>query len=491
MNRKIHLINFAAQYRGVEDRSTPPFGCLYVGGQLKRAGYSVTVHHISSKEMDETIRIICSSEQPLFVGFSVLTGSPVAMSAKLSQALKTNLPNLPIVWGGVHSSLTPDTCLAVSSVDFVVRGEGEITAVKLADILASGANHFETITGLSWKDSNGVIHNNEDRPMHHDIDDFKVDWSISNPLRYVKTALDGSPYISFITSRGCPYKCGFCYNQAFNKRRWRGHSPERVIQDLRELRDMTGVTRVTFYDDNFMVNEQRAFQILDGLQQLGMIAIWIEVRLDRFTDTLLARLRGYGVRTIFVGWESGSDRTLNRIEKGFNREMIFKAFQLAAQHDMEIDASAIVGFPFESTEDWRTTISTALELDRIHPGKNKFNIGVYVPYPGTPMLKEANEKGFSFPRDINGWDDYDILKGNLQLPWLTKNEIKNIMLADRYAKMLFLGGGSRLIIRLIRKAFALLAQRRLKRLNFTNPWESVLYDFMIRIYISSKDKRSL
>lgn len=489
MNRTIHLINFAAQYRGVEDRSTPPFGCLYVGRELKRVGYTVIVHHIGSKDIDGTVKTICSPEQPLLVGFSILTGSPVALSAKLSKTLKTIMPNLPIVWGGVHSSLAPDACLADANVDFVVRGEGEITIVELAKILATEVNNIATIAGLSWKDCDGVIHHNNDRQMHNNIDDFKVDWTLSNPHRYVKTAIDGSRYISFITSRGCPFKCGFCYNQAFNKGRWRGHSPERVIEDLRELRDITGVTQVTFYDDNFMVNEQRAFQILDGMQGLGMIAVWIEVRLDRFTDSLLARLRGYGVRTIFVGWESGSDNTLKRIEKGFNRKMVFTAFKLAAKYDMEIDASAIVGFPFETPEDWRTTISTALELDRVHPGKNKFNIGVYVPYPGTPMLKEATAKGFQFPSEMDGWDNFDILKGNLQLPWLTIKDIKNIMLADRYAKMLFLGGGSKLLVQLIRKVFAFFARHRLNQFNFALPWEAILYDLMIKIYIQHKHKK--
>ena len=488
-SQSIHLINFAAQYRGVEDNTTPPFGCLYVGGQLRQAGYAVTVHHIGSEVLEATVEAIYASPQPLFVGLSVLTGSPVAMSAKLSRALKDRLPNLSIVWGGVHPSLAPDSCLAEMSVNFVVRGEGEITTVELADQLASGTNHPERIAGLSWKDVSGTIHHNDDRPMHKGIDDFRVDWTLVDPRRYVKTALDGSPYISFIASRGCPFKCGFCYNLAFNKRRWRGHSPERVIKDLQELRDATGVARVTFYDDNFMVNERWAFQILKGLRHLGMKAIWIEVRLDRFTDDLLSLLSHYGVRTIFVGWESGSDRTLARIEKGFNRELVLKAFKLAAKHGLEIDASAIVGFPFEQIEDWRSTISTALELDRIHPGKIKFNIGIYVPYPGTALLKEAWDKGFRFPADIDGWDDFDILNGRMRLPWLSKDQIREIMLVDRYAKMLYLGGGGSRLARLIRGFFARLARRRLRRFDFANPWEAALYDAMVRIYVRRKHRK--
>ena len=479
----------SSSYRGVEDRSTPPFGCLYVGGQLKSAGFNVIIHHINSKEIETTLNIIQSSTKVVFVGFSVLTGTSVSTSSQFSQKLKFLIPNLPIVWGGVHSSLTPETCLEEPYIDFVVRGEGEITIVKLAETLSTGLGTFDTIDGLSWKDKHGVVHHNKDRAMQPDIDVFNADWSLSNPNRYVKTALDGTPYISFITSRGCPFKCGFCYNQSFNKRRWRGHSTERVLSDLKNLRDITGVEKVTFYDDNFLVNEKRAFRILKGMQNLGMTAIWIEVRLDRFTDDLLSQLRKYGVRTIFVGWESGSDNTLKHIEKGFNREMVFDAFKLAAKYDLEIDASAIVGFPFESKLDWQNTISTVIDIDQLHPGKIKFNIGVYVPYPGTPILSEATKKGFCFPENIEGWADFDILKGQLQLPWLTKRDIKTIMLADRYAKMLFLGGGSQIIIKAVRRIFAFLAKHRLRRINFTCPWEAILYDVMIKLYIKSKNKK--
>jgi anaerobic magnesium-protoporphyrin IX monomethyl ester cyclase len=487
-SQTVHLVNFAAKYRGVEDRTTPPFGCLYVGGQLRKAGFSVIIHHIGSADLDATVKAICESPKPLFAGFSVLTGSPVAMSAKLSRKLKNRLPDLPIVWGGVHSSLAPDSCLSERAVNFVVRGEGEITAVELADQFALGMICPEKITGLSWKDVDGTIRHNDDRLMHKDIDDFQLDWSLVDPRHYVKTALDGTPYISFIASRGCPFKCGFCYNLAFNKRRWRGHSPERVIQDLLKLRNATGVTRVTFYDDNFMANQIWSFQVLKGLRRIGMEPIWIEVRLDRFTDDLLSLLKLYGVRTIFVGWESGSDQTLARIEKGFKRELVLKAFELAAKHGFDIDASAIVGFPFEKIEDWRCTISTAIEIDRINPGRNKFNIGVYVPYPGTTLLKEALENGFRFPSDIDGWDDFDILNGRMRLPWLSENQIRDFMFADRYAKMLYMGGGSPLI-KLFRGFFAHLARRRLRRFNFANPWEAALYDAMVRIYVRHKQNK--
>jgi anaerobic magnesium-protoporphyrin IX monomethyl ester cyclase len=490
-NKQVHLVNVAAEYRGVEDTTTPPSGCLYVGGALKKAGYNVCVHHIVSSDVEETVAKIVASD-PLFVGFSVLTGSPVVSSARISRLLKKHHPNIPIVWGGVHPSLTPDSCLCEPSIDYVIRGEGEITVVELAEALSHSMvpSLERPIDGLSWKLQHGGFHHGNDRALSANIDEFGQDWSLVDPKRYIKTALDGSQYFCAITSRGCPYKCAFCYNYAFNKRRWRGHTPEHVLNELVAIRDVTGVTRITFNDDNFMVDEKRAFQILEGMQHIGMTAAWIEVRLDRFTDDLLGRLKKIGVKTIFVGWESGSDRTLQRISKGFNRDLVLNAFSLAAKNQMEIDASAIVGFPFESEKDWLSTIDTAVELDAINPGRNKFNVGVYVPYPGTPLVEEAIKSGFRFPTDIMEWDCFDILKGKMKLPWMAPDQIKKMAIVDRYAKMLYLGGGGSNFVMFGRRFFANLARRRLKDHRFTFPWEALLYDFFVKVYLGHRRRQN-
>jgi len=481
VNKSIHLVSIAAEYRSVEDIAFPPAGCLYVGGALKQAGFKVTVHHILSKEIDATVSTIIEAD-PMLVGFSILSGSPVTHSAIASRMIKELAKNIPIVWGGVHPSLMPDECLQEESVDFVVRGEGEVIAVELAECLVTGRDGLHEIDGLSWKNEFSC-HHNSDSHLIQDLDQFHQDWSLVDPKRYVRTALDGSAYTSFITSRGCPFKCAFCYNIVFNRRRWRDHSKKFVIDEVRKLKELTGISRLVFNDDNFMVDEERAFGILEGLQEIGVQATWVEIRLDRFTDDLLNRLSNLGVLNIFVGWESGSDETLDRISKGFNRDLIRQAFAMAAKHGLEIDASAIVGFPFEKEQDWLQTVAMVSEIERINPGRNKFNIGVYVPYPGTPLITEALTKGFRFPENILDWEHFDILKGKMKLPWMTPEQVTRISRIDRYAKMLYLGGGGSGPVRMVRKILAFFARKRIEMRYFSFPWEAVLYDFLVRLYM--------
>ena len=481
----IHLVACAAEYRGVEDIAVPPLGCLYVGGALRQAGYRVQLHHIVSTEAEATVARILAAD-PAWVGFSLLTGTPVATAARISRQLKVENRSIPIVWGGVHPSLAANHCLQQSFVDFVVRGEGEQTARDLAAALAAGATDFSSVDGLSWKTAAGGIRDNRDRAFARDIDEFIQDWSLVDPRRYTRSALDGSRYISFITSRGCPHNCAFCYNLVFNKRRWRAHSSEYVIDTVKRIQAVTGVDRLVFNDDNFMVNEERAFEILENLQKIGVRATWLEVRLDRFTDELLERLKSLGVTNLFVGWESGVDTTLDRIAKGFNRELILSAIRIAARQGMELDASAIVGFPFETEADWRATVQTALEMDRLHPGHIKFNIGVYVPYPGTPLAEEALKAGFRFPERAEDWALFDILKGSMRLPWVRPDQIQMLNRADRYARMLYLGGGGGWLSRRVRGLFARIARWRLENFRFAIPVESYLYDWVVTLYVAAK-----
>jgi radical SAM superfamily enzyme YgiQ (UPF0313 family) len=376
----------------------------------------------------------------------------------------------------------PESCLAEDFVDFVVIGEGEETVVELAGAIATDGD-LSTIRGIGYKNKNGEIQVNPGRPFIKKLDKYRQDWSLLDPNQYIRTSADGKKYFVFITSRGCPYNCGFCYNQVFNKRRWRGHSAEFVINEIEKIKKITGIEYVTFNDDNFLVNKKRAVNILKGLREIGVTATWIEVRLDQFEEGILSTLVEYGVKTIFVGWESGSERTLQKIDKGFNTELILESFKMAKKYSLEIDASAIVGFPFEDEEDIVMTIKMVEKINSINPGKNKFNIGIYLPYPGTKIVNEALERGFHFPSDIDSWGSYDILKGKMSLPWLQKKQIKQIARIDRFGKMLYLGESQVTFRFFIQKIFATLAAIRFKKVFFLFPIETYLYDLLVKLYL--------
>lgn len=475
----IHLVNIAPEFRGVEDFSRPPSGLLYIGNQLRKAGFEVRVHHIVARRMAETTKALAADPDAEWVGFSFFTGPPVARAAQMSKALKELRPDLKVCWGGVHPSSIPRECVALPYVDACVVGEGEETSVELAQAWKSGGD-LSGIQGLVWKRADGEVVSNPDRPIKKDLDRFAQDWSLVDPQRYVRYNRAGDRICCITTSRGCPYECGYCYVIDFHKRRWRYHSPDHVVDQMKWLKARTNITHVVFDDDEFFPLRERGFEILERLRREDIRCNWLETVLDYVDDTFLQRLVAADVETIFVGWESGSDRTHATLKTGLTRDMILEKFRLIAKHpSLSVDASAIVCFPDETDEDVQATIDTALEIYRIHPNV-QFNIGVYVPYPGTPMYQRAKEKGYVTPARPEDWESHDILAGTMHLPWLKPGVVEQVTMIDGYMKMLFQGRNQRPLQGFLRKLGGKMAEARLRARFFALPMDLAAHSWFHR-----------
>ncbi len=476
---RVHLVSIAAPFRGgFADLSRPPSALLYVGGYLRRHGFEVALHHLPEGELDRVAAAVARDPEALFVGFSVMTGRQVTTSAGMSARLKALRPELPVVWGGIHPSLLPEACLAFGCVDFVVVGEGERTARELATWLAAAAPGERPVgmEGVAYRQGARAVVG-PPRPFATDLDEFRQDWTLVEPARYVQTAA-GRRTLSFIASRGCPHTCGFCYNQLFNRRRWRGHSADFVVGEVLALRAALGIDTVAFDDDNFFTHRPRGLEILRRLKAEGVTCTWLEVRVDYLTDDLLSQLVELGVETIFVGWESGSSATLARIAKGFTPDLIReKARLLACYPALHVDASAIVGFPWETDQDIGATVALLLEMARIKPGGFHFNLGVYVPYPGAPVTEEAHAAGFRFPEDAEGWSAYDILAGTMPLPWMSADRLRRLTRMDQYAKLLHVPHRLGPVRKAVLRVLAALAGLRLRRGWLGFPWEVRLMEW--------------
>jgi len=397
MNKRIDLVCIAGRHRNTDVLHVPPYGILYVGSSLKRAGYNVVLHHIPSSLIREEARKI-ADEKPLFAGFSVFTGFPASASVKMSEMLKAINPDIPIVWGGVHPSAMPEQCLKEKSIDYVVMGEGEETAVELAECIEK-CSGFSDIKGLGWKHE-GRIFINPPRPFINDLDHFLVDWGITDPERYVETSIDGKRIFTFISSRGCRGTCGFCYNMMFNRRRWRAHSIDYFMSQVCEFKKRYGITHLLCNDDNFFEDEGRAIDIIERLDSTGIHLIFLEMRVSQIRYELVQRLQKLGVNRIFIGWESGSDRILKLIRKGITVKTIREKIRILSDFpSIAIEASAIIGFPTETKQEIYQTVDLALEMARIHP-RISFNLGLYLPYPGTPLYELAKKEGFKEPFEL-------------------------------------------------------------------------------------------
>jgi anaerobic magnesium-protoporphyrin IX monomethyl ester cyclase len=408
-NNLIYLMN----YRNERDMY-PPFGIMYVADALMQIGFEVQVFHETADYVDEFIRQV-AEHRPLFVGISTITGPqllPVIESSKRVKAL-----GLPVVWGGVHATIMPEDCLKEDYVDFVVINEGEEVAQELAKMLAGQLPvDFRAVQGLAWKDSGKIVVNLE-RPFIKDLDRFRPRWDLIPVERYL---IPSGPYdraLPVYISRGCPFRCGFCYNEVVMKRTWRQHSDEFVLAQVQWLKDNFHVNAIDYADD-YLFGRIKPMQRL--VEKVGMP--WSgQVRVQLLKPEFVQWMRDTGCQWVNIGAESGSQAVLDSMHKDQRAEQIEWGVRnlVALAPHIEANLSFIMGLPEENDVERRVTFNLIEKLADLSP-KVRCSVCVYMPYPGTPLWPDALARGYVPPDNQEGWTAFDLNRGNT--PWVSDAE---------------------------------------------------------------------
>jgi len=397
-----------------EYRMAPPFGILYLAGALEKAGYSVRLFHEVGTEADiETLVELVSTEKPLLVGFSTLTGPPLLPTMQASKAIKNTLP-VPVVWGGLHPTMLPRQTLMNDFIDIAAIGEGERTIVELTGLLREhglAVEELARVASIAFK-SDGQVVLTKPRPFIQDLDDLYPAWHHVDITRYFRSGKHfytdmgsqfwGEKIAAVITSRGCPWRCAFCYNQIVNKRHFRSQSAKRAINDIQDYKDRYGITAIVFEDDNFFTDKDRALEIIHhvGVPWTSSIRANDLVRLG---DDFVSELSQHNCAELRIGAESGSQRTLDLMKKDITVEQIRAAVKLCLEHGINPSLGFMVGIPGESWSDVLKTLDLMDELENTSDRVAVTGPCIFTPYPGTPLFERASEHGFKPPTTLQGW----------------------------------------------------------------------------------------
>jgi anaerobic magnesium-protoporphyrin IX monomethyl ester cyclase len=291
--------------------SIPSFSLMALSAYLKEKGYEVELllNRYSDAELKNAL------DECLAIGFSLYTGGS-HNAFKMASRIRKFAPDIPLVWGGYHPTLEAQQCLKNKYIDYVIRGQGEITFEELLNYFKDPNNHsLLSIKGLSFKE-NGKIFHNETRESS-DINEFpRFDYSLYD--RIFKNVSS----VNYLASRGCPFSCKFCCSTNFN----RNHGMkfyqlplDRVMSDLEFLVSYYNPTQIDFFDDNFFVSRERILQFIQEYKKRGFKFKWTAFgRCSFFSkadEELMRGLKEIGLRIIFFGVESGSKRILKMINK--------------------------------------------------------------------------------------------------------------------------------------------------------------------------------
>ncbi len=403
-----------------------PLALLYVGSYLKSHGFSVQiVDQRADPAWRQTLRRAAETP-PLWTGISCMTGEQIQNGLAAAQILRQANAKVPVVWGGVHPSLLPREVLAHPLADMVAVGEGEATALELAQRLREdGPNADLTgVRGLVFERGPDIVDNQPREAL--DMNALPaMDYSLVTMQNYVLRELAGERSLQMTTSRGCPMNCGYCYLGSVPcGRKYRAESPERTVQAIQDLVERFDVNAIHIIDDEFFIQVKRARRVCELLLERGVrVQLRANCRidaLDRMETEMLELLRRAGFSHLYLGVEAGNDRVLKFIKKGITREQVLRVNRKLAEAGIAPKYSFMAGFPTETSSEIKDTLRLMLRLVGENPRAQTTPVQLYTPYPGTPLYDYCREIGAKLPTEFEGWADWGWEQ--CQSEWLAPDE---------------------------------------------------------------------
>lgn len=392
---KILLIHPKREDDLFEDIRLPPLGIAYLAAVLRQAGHEVGLLDANvEKDALRAIRSRLETLRPDIVGISVVS-QLYRTSMKIAAMAKEALPGVIVILGGSHPTIYPEIAAAEGNVDYAVYGEGEDTVVELAAALAGDGN-VRDILGIAYKDDGRVIVN-PPRPLIEDLDRLPFPaYDLLPAGRYAPPQATRPPFMGMITSRGCAYRCVFCDARVVMGGRYRFHSPERTLAEVKYLVRTLGVREIMFKDSEFVQNRARTERLCELLAEARLPVRWLcNGRVGRMDPALMKKMKDAGCELVMFGVESGDDGVLRRLNKGFVVDQVRRTFRDAKAAGLKTSANFLIGNPGETADNVRMSIRLAREI-----GTDFAYFDYLFPYPGTDLYRTARAEGW-IPEDFD------------------------------------------------------------------------------------------
>lgn len=368
-----------------------PLGICYIAAYLRKNGFNdltlidAEAEDLAIPEVVKRLYIL----KPAIVGISTLSFS-FLYTLDLARAIKTALPDTLIIVGGSHVDIYPYEVLKHKCFDIGVIGEGEITFLEIVKIFHNNSNFLECLSEIA-----GIIYRKDDRIIFNKPREIirNIDYlpfparDLLNIKNYYQNYLP-NPFISLLSSRGCPYCCTYCCRTEWNKI-LRFHSPGYVVEEIEYCIKRFKARSFQFFDDTFTVNKERVLKICELIKKRNLkIKFLILTRVDLVDRDIIFALKRAGCECISFGCESGDQFILDKMHKGYRIAQIKKAFALCREADVDVVAYFLLGHPDEGKKNLMNTIKLIKETK---PRWCKANI--FTLYPASSLYNEMVNKG--------------------------------------------------------------------------------------------------
>jgi len=341
----------------------PPLGPLYLSQILENVGDHVNLIDFSVESYHEH-KVTSSLENVDAVGVTVMS-TAVDKASQVIKLIKDKDPDLPVIIGGPHCTLSPSDALRETQADVCIQGDGENVIVDLLRAFHD-EERLAQIPGIYYQTKNGIAQG----PPFVPIDDLD---SIPFPARHlIKHYLYGRAYnpsiqagefTSILTSRGCPFNCKFCSRKAISLNRYRTRSSQNIIEELQLIHEQ-GYKYLGIMDDSALYNKKQAHEIFDALiKEKLRFKIYITAsRADSADPELYRKMKKAGVVSIQFGLESGSQKILDYYNKKTTVHDLRQAVIQSHEAGFFTSGTFVLGAPFETKKDFQRTLKFAQSL---------------------------------------------------------------------------------------------------------------------------------
>ncbi len=370
-----------------------PQGIMHLSSALKAAGHEVELAVGAHHDPVAVARVF----QPDVVAYSVITGSQ-RYYLDLNRRLKAEMPGHFSVFGGPHPTFFPEM-VEEDGVDGICRGEGEEALVDLVNSLADGGPEA-VLAVANWsfrRNGDGreaEIVNNPVRPYVEDLDTLPFP---DRALVYERDPVAGRSKIKhFLTGRGCPYNCTYCFNHALSQlyrgrgRRVRQRSVGNVIEEVRWVGDHYPLEFVVFVDDTFVLSNDWLEEFAEAYPREIGIPFFCNTRANLVTEEQVRLLKEAGCHSVSMGIEAANDRIRNELlKRRMSREQILEAARLLHEGGLGFTTTNMIGLPTSTLDDDLETLKLNVELQPSYA-----HVFIFQPYPRTELGEFTREHGW-------------------------------------------------------------------------------------------------
>ncbi len=362
-----------------------PLGMMYLSAALKKAGHKTTLICFKKENLFKKLKEF----KPEVIAYSLTTGSHkdyISINKKIKKYFKVYS-----IFGGPHPTFYPEM-IKEKGVDAICRGEGEEAFVEFINKLEKG----QDITKVKnfWIKNNNKIFKNPIRNLIQDLDKILFP---DRDVVYKKNKFFLDLKIKrFITSRGCPFKCTFCFNRHYNelyKNKGpivRHRSVNNVLKEIKEVKRRYPLKVVKFIDDTFNLNKKWLKEFCEKYKKEINLPFVCNVRPDLVTPEIVKQLKKANCIVVYIGIESGNENIRKKIlERNISNKQILTACKLLKKQGIKIVSQNMLGIPGDTLKDSFKTIFFNSKCKPDFPG-----FSIFQPYPKTILANYAIKNGF-------------------------------------------------------------------------------------------------